>query len=201
VNLEAAPQPGIRLRASASASRRHDVPSATSGVPAPTNNPSGGDGCACAGADGRSSLRPSELPALLQEQHSVRSPQEQQRQRQRWAEYPSGRCDDSLRAPCSLFCSNHFHRCSSGASLLARHAKRDNCHHACRDPILTVAQKPGSHVWRSVRASSQKCSTRHAQLSSERPAPLNSAISRPRARRLPRVDVGALGPADGEFAD
>ena len=98
------------VRASASASRRHDVPSATSGVPAPTSNPNGGDGCACGGADGRSSLQPSEPPALVRAKHSIRSLQGLRQQRQRLAEYPSGRCGESLHALCLLPCQNHFRR-------------------------------------------------------------------------------------------
>ena len=49
--------------ASASANRKHDVPSATSDFPSPTSNPNDGDGCACDDADGPPPL---ESPPLFQ---------------------------------------------------------------------------------------------------------------------------------------
>jgi len=53
------------LSAAASASRRHDVPSATSDVPSATSNPNDGDGYACGDAGGPSPLAPSESRPLL----------------------------------------------------------------------------------------------------------------------------------------
>jgi hypothetical protein len=50
---------------SASASHRHDVPSATSDVPSATSNPNDGDGYACGDAGGSLPLALSASPPLL----------------------------------------------------------------------------------------------------------------------------------------
>ena len=94
-------------RVAASASRRHDIQSATSVLLSATSNPNDGDGYACGDADGPSPLAPSEPPSLLQARYSSRSWQNRQQQRRSQAGYLSGRCGDSLLAQCLLLHIDH----------------------------------------------------------------------------------------------
>jgi hypothetical protein len=72
-NMRRRRSPALSVGRLASASRRHDVPNATSDVPSATNNPNDGGGYACDDVDGPSSLALSESPSLLQARYSSRS--------------------------------------------------------------------------------------------------------------------------------